>query len=132
MGEGPEGNGNRWISIGELLGSLVLLVSALWLPWATVRAANHSVTFQNGRLDVLVVACGAISLGLAAVSLTRGGRSVFWLQLSFGVLRAWLGHLPWHRQASPRRTRRPITMLSFRRLHMALGQVWESLPQCSL
>ena len=74
---------------GQALASLLLLISAIWLPWATYRSAALAVTFNGGRFRLVLVACGVGSLGLVAVSLlwNRTGDQywrVHWFQLFLG------------------------------------------------
>jgi hypothetical protein len=69
---------------GEVLASLLLLISAIWLPWATYRSTALAVTFNGGRFGLVLVACGAGSLGSVAVSLIWNRASVHWLQLFLG------------------------------------------------
>jgi hypothetical protein len=72
--------------ISEGLSSLLLLVSATWLPWATYRTATLTMSFRGGRLGLVLVACVSGSLGLAAVSLAWNRAGVYWLELSLGCI----------------------------------------------
>jgi hypothetical protein len=69
---------------GEVLASLLLLISVIWLPWATYRSTSLAVTFNGGRFGLVLVACGAGSLGLVAVSQFWNRVCVHWLQLFLG------------------------------------------------
>jgi hypothetical protein len=69
---------------GELLASLLLLMSAIWLPWATYRSTSLVMTLRGGRFGWVLVACSAGSLGLVAVSLLWDKVGVYWLQLLLG------------------------------------------------
>jgi hypothetical protein len=66
---------------GDVVGSLLVLISAIWLPWATYRSSAVAVTFRSGRLGPVLVVCGAGSLGLVAVSLVW---IIHWLQVLLG------------------------------------------------
>jgi polyferredoxin len=81
---GEAGRCNRRALVGEGLASLLLLISAIWLPRATYRSATLTVTFKGGRLGLVLIACGIASLGLAALSLIWDGAGVSWLQLLLG------------------------------------------------
>jgi hypothetical protein len=69
---------------GEVLASLLLLISTLWLPWATYRSTALAVTFRGGRFGPVLIVCGAGSLGLVAVSLLWNRAAIHWLQLLIG------------------------------------------------
>lgn len=75
---------NIWAVAGEVLASLLLLISAIWLPWATDRSTALAVTFTGDRSGLVLVACGAGALGLVAVSLLWNRASVHWVQLLLG------------------------------------------------
>jgi hypothetical protein len=64
---------NSRVLVGQGLASLVLLISAIWLPWATYRSPGLSVTLTGGRLGLVLLAAAAGSLGLAAAA-RRGDR----------------------------------------------------------
>jgi hypothetical protein len=70
--------------VGVVLASLLLLMSAIWLPWATYRSAALAVTFRGGRFGPVLVACGGGSLGVVAVSLIWYRAAIHWLQLLLG------------------------------------------------
>jgi hypothetical protein len=75
---------NTLVIAGEGLASLLLLFSSIWLPWATYRTTALVVNFTGGRVGLVLVACGAGSLGLAAVSLLWNRADIHWLQLLLG------------------------------------------------
>jgi hypothetical protein len=70
--------------VGDVVASLLLLLSAMWLPWATYRSTVLALTFRSGRLGPVLVVCGAGSLGLVAVSLVWKWAALHWLQMLLG------------------------------------------------
>jgi hypothetical protein len=84
--EGAESEPGRNILAvgGDVLASLLLLISAIWLPWATYHSTALAVTFRGGRFGPVLVVCGAGSLGLVAVSLLWNRAAIHWLQLVLG------------------------------------------------
>ncbi len=58
-------------AIERVLASVLLLISAIWLPWATYRSPTLDVTFKSGHFGWILVFCGLGSLGLVGVSLFR-------------------------------------------------------------
>jgi hypothetical protein len=62
---------DRLISVGVLLASMLLTVSAIWMPWATYRTGVLTLSFRSGWLDVLLVTCGVVALVLAGLSFSR-------------------------------------------------------------
>ncbi len=71
-------------AIGTVLASVLLLISAMWLPWATYRSTTLDVTFGSGRFGFILVFCAAGSLGLVGVSLFGKRPIVHWLHLLLG------------------------------------------------
>ena len=67
-----------------MLASLILVISATWLPWATYRSAALVMTVEAGRLGLVLVVCGAGSLGLVAGPLLWNRAHAYWLQLVLG------------------------------------------------
>jgi hypothetical protein len=61
-----------WVAAYKALASSLLLVSAVWLPWATYRSANVAVTFKGAHLGLVLVACAVGSLGLVTGSVLWG------------------------------------------------------------
>jgi hypothetical protein len=72
--------------IGGAAASLLLLTTAIWLPWATYKSAPLAVTYRGGRLGLALVFCGSAWLVLAASSLLWDRANVYWLQLAVGVI----------------------------------------------
>ncbi len=71
--------------IGGAAASLLLLLTAIWLPWATYKSAPLAVTYKGGRSGLTLVFCGAAWLVLAALSVVSTRASYYWLQLLVGV-----------------------------------------------
>lgn len=78
-------HGNIRAMASEVLSSLVLLTAAIWLPWATYRSAAFDVDFRSGGWGAVLLACGAGSVALVAVSLLWSGAGIHWLQLLLGA-----------------------------------------------
>ena len=72
------------LSIGQLLASILLLTSALWLPWATYRSPGVYVVFRTGLLDQVVVVCGVAGVIGAAIALRWEHTAVQWFLCSAG------------------------------------------------
>lgn len=70
--------------IGGAAASLLLL-TAIWLPWAIYKSAPLAVTYKGGRSGLALVFCGAAWLVLAALSVVWTRPSFYWLQLLVGV-----------------------------------------------
>jgi hypothetical protein len=81
-----EANHDRLIPVGQLLVSILLLVSALWLPWATYRTGSMTLIFRNGSLDLVLVVCGAVALISATISLGWNHAPVHWLLFAIGCV----------------------------------------------
>lgn len=69
---------------GAGLASLLLVVSTIWLPWATYRSPTLDVDFRSGRLGPLLLGCGVGSLVLAAASPMWSKPIGYWLCLALG------------------------------------------------
>jgi hypothetical protein len=67
-----------WMGVGVIAGSLVLLVAALWAPWATYRSQGVTLTFRAGWLDVILVLCGALALVLGTLTLVTFRATIYW------------------------------------------------------
>ncbi len=67
-----------------MLASLLLLISTIWLPWATYRSTTLDVAFKSGRFGLVLLVCGAGSLSLVGVSLFWNRPIVYWLRLLLG------------------------------------------------
>jgi cyanate permease len=72
------GYDGKWIGMGLIVASLVILVAALWMPWATYRSHDVTRVFRAGRLDVILVLCGALALVLGALTLVTSRATVYW------------------------------------------------------
>jgi hypothetical protein len=79
-------------TIGEVLASLLLIFSAAWLPWATLRTANLTTHFGGDPFGWVLVSCSAGCIGLVAISAVWRGSWVYWLEISLGCIAA-LGSL---------------------------------------
>jgi hypothetical protein len=67
------------IGLGVIAAALVLLVAALWVPWATYRSQGVTLTFRAGWLDVVLVLCGALTLFLGVLTLVVTRRAnIYW------------------------------------------------------
>lgn len=77
-----------WTLAGQLLGSVLLLVSAGRLPWASWRTFHRYVGFRTGRLDEVLIDCSLLSLALVVIGWVWRRRSVCWLQLGLGCISA--------------------------------------------
>ena len=62
---------DRLIAVGVLLASILVTVSAIWMPWATYRTGVLTMSFRSGWLDVLLVTCGVVALVLGGLSFSR-------------------------------------------------------------
>jgi hypothetical protein len=74
-------NGGDAVSV---LASLVLVISAIWLPWATYRTSALTVTFGSGRLEPVLVLCGTASIVLVVLSRIWKLTVLRWVQLGLG------------------------------------------------
>jgi hypothetical protein len=84
-GEAMSGLGRHsWTIAGSVVAPLLLLISTMWLPWATYRSITLDVGFTSGSLGLVLIVCGAGSLGLVAVSLYWSSTVVYWLRLLLG------------------------------------------------
>jgi hypothetical protein len=82
--EAMTGLGHNFRAItGAVLASF-LLVSTIWLPWATYRSNTLDMAFKSGRFGLVLLVCGAGSLGLVATSLLWRKVSAPWLQVFLG------------------------------------------------
>ncbi len=79
------GHSNSRAMAGEVMASLVLLLSAIWLPWATYRSATLDMNFRSGGVGLVLLACGVGTLTLVGVSLVWSGAGIHWLQLFLGA-----------------------------------------------
>jgi hypothetical protein len=79
------GRSNRGVAV-SVLASVVLLASAIWLPWATYRTSALTVTFRSGRLGPVLVVCGAASIVLVVLCRWSTSSSLLWIQLVLGCL----------------------------------------------
>lgn len=77
---------DRWTAVGQALASMLLIASGLWLPWATYRNQSLSLNFRTGWIDLFLVVCGALALGLVALSMAWNHVIVHWLLLATGCI----------------------------------------------
>jgi hypothetical protein len=66
------------IGLGVIAAALLLLVAAIWVPWATYRSQGITLTFRAGWLDVILVLCGAVTLFLGALTLVVTRRATIY------------------------------------------------------
>jgi hypothetical protein len=78
------GRRNCTASAGTVLAPVLLLISTIWLPWASYRSTNLDVALRSGSFGSVLIICGAGSLGLVAVSLFWNRPIVYWLHLILG------------------------------------------------
>lgn len=81
-----EEHDSRWAAVGLLLAPILLIISALWLPWATYRNPGLTLSFRTGWLDAVLVACGALALILASLALVWNHATVRRLLLTVGCV----------------------------------------------
>lgn len=74
------------MSLGQLLASVLLLVAAIWLPWATYRARTVNLTFGSVWLDELLIGVGAAAVFLASLSMAWRHAVVQWSLCIIGGL----------------------------------------------
>ena len=77
---------SRWTGVGLLLTPILLIIAALWLPWATYRNPGLTLSFRTGWIDAVVVACGVLALILACLCLVSNHATVPWLLLTVGCV----------------------------------------------
>jgi hypothetical protein len=69
--------------LGVIAAALLLLVAAMWVPWATYRSQRITLTFRAGWLDVILVLCGVVAVLLAALTLVVSRRAtIYWCLLA--------------------------------------------------
>ena len=76
------GHDDIWMSVSVMVASLVVLVAALWMPWATYRSQDITRAFKAGWLDVILVLCGTVALVLGALTLVTSRATIYWGQLA--------------------------------------------------
>jgi uncharacterized membrane protein len=62
--------------LGLIVASLLLLVSALWLPWATYRHVGMTVSYRTSPLNTVLILCALLTLVLGVVSVVKVRRSI--------------------------------------------------------
>jgi hypothetical protein len=77
---------DRLISVALLLASMLLTVSALWMPWATYRTRIVTLSFRSGWLDVLLITCGVVALVLGGLSFSGKSPSLLGVLLAIACV----------------------------------------------